>query len=91
MLQCWYDEPLRRPSFSDLIEAFNSLLLHANDGDYLQLSLAQTCCQNTGETLLCQSDTMSWTSCGDPPKPPMVLPTTDFRYTKLMTNYLLSQ
>ena len=86
MLKCWYDDPLRRPSFSDLIESFNSLLLHANEGDYLELSLtSQNCCPlNTGETLIAGSDTMSWDSLMDntPINPPMVLPP----MTSLMTH-----
>ena len=78
MWKCWYEDPLRRPSFAELIEDFNRLLLHANDGDYLELSLTQNYTLNTGDTLIAGSDTMSWDSllANTPinPAPPMVLP-----------------
>ena len=75
MRKCWFEEPWRRPSFSDLIEDFSRLLLQANEGDYLELSCAQNYTLDTGETLMAP-DSMSWDSllANTPINPPMVLP-----------------
>ena len=53
MRKCWNDDPLHRPTFSELVEYFDALLTNAKEGIYLDvgdgMSLAS---KSTGETLI---------------------------------------
>ena len=40
MRECWNNDPLHRPLFSDLVENFDSLLTMAKESNYLEMSEA---------------------------------------------------
>ena len=43
MRECWNNDPLHRPLFSDLVENFDCLLTMAKESNYLEMSEAYGC------------------------------------------------
>ena len=37
MRECWHNDPLHRPTFSELVEAFDRLLTMAKESNYLEM------------------------------------------------------